>query len=78
VSVFRIRYEGPAALAVRIVRELADADGIDLVSSDPPAVREPGTVALDVAVEATEADVASALTRIRSDLPAGATIAAVD
>ena len=78
VSVFRIRYEGPAALAVGIVRELADADGIDLVSSDPPEVREPGTVALDVAVEATDADVASALTRIRSDLPAGATIAVVD
>jgi hypothetical protein len=52
VTVYRIRFEGPAALAVRVATGLADADGVELTSSEQPSILDESTVELDVAVEA--------------------------
>ena len=39
-------------MAVRIATELADADGVELISSEPPSIVGVDTVKLGVAVEA--------------------------
>ena len=36
VTVHRIRYTGPPALAVGVATLLADADGVDMISSHQP------------------------------------------
>jgi hypothetical protein len=33
VTSYRARFEGPAALALRVARALADADGVDLTDA---------------------------------------------
>jgi len=78
VTVYRIKFEGPAGLAVGIATALADADGVDLTASSPPAVVDEETVSLDLTVDATESDVTDALDDIRQRLPAGASIEIVD
>ena len=74
VTAHRIRFEGPAAIAVGVATTLADADGVDLISSDPPSALADGSVGLDVAVEGPRDDVAAAVERIRGGLPKGASI----
>jgi hypothetical protein len=71
---YRIRVEGPAALALRVATELADADGVDLTSSDEPVAVADGVVGLSVVVEGTFDDVADAVAALRSGLPPEASI----
>lgn len=78
MTVHRIRFQGPAAIAVHAATDLADADGVDLLSSEQPSRVDEYTVGLEVSVEGSRDDVAAAVARIGADLPAGASIAIVD
>jgi hypothetical protein len=78
VTVHRIRFVGPAALAVQVATALADAEGVDLTSSEQPTILDGGTVELDVSVDGTAAHVAAAVSAISDGLPDGASIALVD
>ncbi len=69
---------GAAALAVRVATALADADGVDLISSEPPSNRDENTVQLDLAVQGALDAVAAAVESIRRGLPKGASIEIVD
>ncbi len=74
MTVHRVRFEGPASLAVGVATGLADADGVDLVSSEPPSVLDDGRVALEVAVEGAPDAVAAAVASLRGRLPDRASI----
>ena len=74
VSNFRVRFEGPGALALSVATALADADGVELLSSDQPVTLDENIVALNVTVAAAFDAVADAVARIRSAMPAEATI----
>jgi hypothetical protein len=74
VTSFRISYEGPRSFAVRAATLLAEADGIELTSSEPPARRDDDGVMLALTVEATAQDVEDALGAIAAQLPPGATM----
>lgn len=78
VTVYRITFEGPAALALRVATALADADGVELISSEPPSVVDVDTVKLGLAVEGAPDSVTDALADIRDGLPAGASIEVAD
>jgi hypothetical protein len=78
VTVHRIRFEGPRELAVRVARELAEVEGVDLVASAPPEALGPDSVALEISVEGERTVVADALVAIRRDLMGAATITFVD
>ena len=78
MTIFRIRFEGPAALAVQVATALADADGVELTSSQQPSIVDEHTVALDVSVDGTRAAIALAVSTISDGLPAGASIDLVD
>lgn len=73
----RIRYEGPAALAIEVATRLADADGVELTASEPPERAEDGgdQVVLVVTVDGTSEAVTAALDALGDALPEGATIA---
>ena len=71
---YRVRIEGPAALTLRIATALADADGIELISSDQPVALDQSTVALQVTVEGAFDAVADAVAGIRRGMPAEAAI----
>ena len=72
MSVAKITFVGPAALALRVATALADAEGVELVSSGAPLPHGDGLVALDVTAEGSLRDVAAAVDRVRATLPAGA------
>jgi hypothetical protein len=74
VTIYRIRFEGPAPLALRIATALADAEGVELISSEPPSTVNEGTVVLDVTVEGARDAVAGAVAGLRDDMPTGASI----
>ncbi len=74
MTAYRVRFQGPAALTVRIATALADADGVELISSDQPVVVDDSTVALNVSVEGAFDAVADAVAGIRGGLPSGASI----
>jgi hypothetical protein len=74
VTVYRIRFEGPAALAMGVATALADADGVDLTSSKQPSILDKNTVELSVSVEGDRDAVARAVATIRDELPDGASI----
>jgi hypothetical protein len=76
VTVYQIRFEGPSTLAVSIARELADADGVELISEELTV--EQGVVTLVVDVEATSDAVTDAVAQVRGGLPREASIAIVD
>jgi hypothetical protein len=78
VTVYRIAFEGPAALAVGVATVLADANGVELISSEPPSVVDVETVKLGLAVEGALDSVTDAIASIRDGLPAGASIEVVD
>ena len=65
-------------MAVRIATELADADGVELISSEPPSIVGEDTVKLGVAVEGALEAVAHAVDRIRDGMPFGASIEITD
>lgn len=74
MSAHRITFVGPPALALQVVTALADADGVDLTSSQPPVPHGHGTVTLDVTVDGSTEAVASAARRVRATLPDGASL----
>jgi hypothetical protein len=74
VANYRVRFEGPAALALRVATALADADGVELISSDQPVTLDDSMVALDVTVEGAFDAVADAVAIIRGEIPSGASI----
>ena len=78
VTVYRIRFEGPAALAVRVATALADADGVELTSSEQPSILDETKVELNVSVEGNRDAVAVAVSSIRDELPDGASIEIAD
>jgi hypothetical protein len=78
VTVYKIRFEGPAALAVGVATALADADGVDLTSSSQPSAIDANTVQLTFAVDGAHDDVAGAVSAISDDLPRGASIEIAD
>ncbi len=78
VTVYKIRFEGPAALAVSVATELADADGVDLTSSSQPSVLDANTVELVLTAEGPREAIMGAIATIRDDLPRGASIDLVD
>ncbi len=71
---FRVKFEGPAALALRVATALADADGVELISSDQPVTLDDSMVALNVTVEGAFEAVADAVASIRGEIPSGASI----
>jgi hypothetical protein len=78
VTSFRVRFEGPATLALQVATELADADGIELVASEHPSTLEEGRVELTVVVAGTEQAVGDAVARISEMLPEGSSLATVN
>jgi hypothetical protein len=74
VDQHRVRFVGPTALALRVATTLADADGVELISSDQPVTLGHGTVALNVMVEAELDAVVEAVAGIRREMPAQAFI----
>lgn len=76
VTTHRITYEGPSSLAVPTATMLADAVGVDLRSSEPPASKDGpwDKVVLVLTVEGTPDAVDSAVGNLRASLPAGASI----
>jgi len=78
VTVYKIRFEGPAALAVGVATALADADGVDLTSSSPPIILNDETVELNLSADGARDAVAAAVSSIGKDLPSGASIEIVD
>ena len=75
MATYAIRFEGPAALALGVVTQLADADGVDLLGSAAPEAAGDGAVTLDVTVDGDDAAVFAAVGTIGAALPTGATIA---
>ena len=71
---YHVRVEGPTAVTLSVATALADADGVELASSDQPVTRNESMVALDVTVEGTFDAVADAVASIRDSLPTGASI----
>ncbi|MDQ1424929.1 MAG: hypothetical protein QOD72_2427 [Acidimicrobiaceae bacterium] len=71
---FRISYEGPRSFAVRAATLLAEADGIELTSSEPPAHLDDDSVRLALTVHATAPAIADALSAIAAHLPRHATM----
>jgi hypothetical protein len=69
VTSFRISYVGPRSFAVRAATLLAEADGIELTASDPPALRDDDSVLLALSVEASHQAVDEALRDIAALLP---------
>ena len=74
VTTYGIRFEGPSALTLPVATALADADGVELISSDQPVNVADGKVALNVAVEGAFDAVADAVAKVRGDLPSDASI----
>jgi hypothetical protein len=80
MTTHRIIYEGPASLAVPTATLLADAEGVELTSSQTPEHRgQAGAeVVLALTVEASSEAIAAAVARIREGLPSSATITMSD
>jgi hypothetical protein len=72
VTIYRVSFKGPSALTLRVATALADANGVELISSDQPLNVADGKVALNVAVEGAFDAVADAVAKIRGDLPSDA------
>jgi hypothetical protein len=72
----QITYEGPSSLAVRAATMLADADGVELVSSQPPERRDKvaDKVVLGITVEGTAKAVTAAVRLVGESLPPSATM----
>ena len=61
-------------MTVRVATAVADADGVELVSSEPPSLVDAGTVVLEMAVEGDADSVSRAVAMLRDDLPVDASI----
>jgi hypothetical protein len=71
MAAHQITYEGPSSHAVRAATMLADADGVELVSAQPPERCSEGgdKVVLAVTVEGSAKAVMAAVRLIRESLP---------
>jgi hypothetical protein len=78
VTNYRVRLEGPADVVLRVATELAEADGVELTSSEKPVNLDDGKVALAVTVEGQFDAVADAIAGIRGGLPSTASIGLTD
>ena len=78
VTIYRVVFEGPASLAVSVATALADAEGVELISSDPLAVVDDHTVRLALAVEGALESVTEAVASISDGMPTGAAIELTD
>jgi hypothetical protein len=78
VTNYRVKLEGPADVVLRVATELADADGVELTSSEKPVSLEDGKVALAVTVNGQFDAVADAVASIRGGLPSTASIGLTD
>ncbi len=78
MGLYKIKIEGPAALAVRVATELADADGVELTESEQPSVLGDENVALNVSVEGPRDAVVAAVSAIGDGLPNGASIEIIE
>jgi len=65
-------------VVLRVATELAEADGVELTSSDKPVNLDEGKVALAVTVEGQFDAVADAIAGIRGGLPSTASIGLTD
>ena len=74
MTTYRVRFEGPVELALRVATALADADGVDLTSSEAPTPKASGLVGLDVTVDGLPDDVIAAVGTVRGWLSDEATI----
>jgi hypothetical protein len=76
MAAHQITYEGPPSLVVRAATMLADADGVELVSSQPPERRDQGAdkVVLAFTVEGTANAVMAAVRLVGESLPPTATM----
>lgn len=74
MSNYRVRFEGPAAFTLRVATALADADGVELISSDQPVTLDENIVALTVSVEGAFDAIADAVASIRAQMPPEASI----
>lgn len=76
MTAFRITYEGPASFAVRAATLLADSEGVELTSSQPPQHRggEPDTVVLALIAEGSADAVLDAVRDLRGQLAPGARV----
>ena len=74
MTAYLIKYEGPPSLAVQTATMLADADGVELTSSEPPERRDDqgDTVLLALTVEGTSDAVLDAVALLRTKLPSDA------
>lgn len=61
-------------MAVRIATDVADADGIELIASEPPSTVGADTIRLGVTVDGERESVARTVARISDGLPAGSSI----
>ena len=74
MSTYRVRFEGPAAFALSVATALAEAEGVELTSSDQPVTLDGNIVALIVTVEGAFDAVADAVASIRGGMPTEASI----
>lgn len=74
VNEHRIRFEGASAAALTVATAIADADGVDLTSSEPPTALADGKVRLDLSVRGSSESIAAALEEIGLSLPVGSSI----
>ena len=65
-------------MVLSVATELAEADGVELTSSDKPVNLDEGKVALAVTVEGQFDAVADAIAGIRGGLPSTASIGLTD
>lgn len=74
VNEHHVRFEGASAAALTVATAIADADGVDLTSSEPPTAIADGRVRLDLRVEGSNESIAAALDEIRLGMPVDSTI----
>ena len=70
---YRVRFAVPPH-SLRVATALADADGVELISSDQPVTLDESRIALNVTVEGAFDAVADAVASIRGEMPSGASI----
>ena len=74
MTICRVRFEGPAALALHVATALADANGVELIASEQLSTHDDGSVALELTVEGLVDDVTEAVARLRDGMRAGASV----
>ena len=74
VTKYTVRFEGPAAFALRVATALADANGVELISSAQPVTLDDSKVGLNITVDGAFDAVADAVASVRGEVPSGASV----